>query len=211
MKVTFVAFDGFTDIDLFLLWNLFHRVHDPRYAAYAGPWQVAICADQARITSYSGLTIASHQPLAWAADAGGVFVVSGPGSRAKLEDQSFLGALRLDPRRQIIAAIDSGVLILAKLGLLTGLSATTYPTVFAELEALGVTIMRQPIVVHGNIATGGGCLATQDLAGWMVRRLIGDDPAAAIVDSIARVAASSLNDVTGEPIPRRDAGGVRCL
>ena len=102
-------------------------------------------------------------------------------------------------------------LILAKLGLLTGLSATTYPTVFAELEALGVTIMRQPIVVHGNIATGGGYLATQDLAGWMVRRLIGDDPAAAIVNSIARVAASSLNDVTGEPIPRRDAGGVRCL
>ena len=200
MKVAFIAFDGFTDIDLFLPWDLFHRVHDPRYAAYAGPWQVAICADQRRIASYSGLTIDSHEPLAWAADADGVFVVSGPGSRAKLVDQGFLGALRLDPRRQIIAAIDSGVLILAKLGLLTGLSATTYPTVFAELEALGVTITRQPIVVHGNIATGGGCLATQDLAGWMVRRLIGEDPAAAIVNSIARVAASASNDRNREPL-----------
>jgi hypothetical protein len=92
VKVAFIAFDGF------LPWDLFHRAHDPRYAAYAGPWQVAICADETRISSYSGLTIDSHAPIAWAADADGVFVVSRPGSRAKLVDQGFPGALRLNPR-----------------------------------------------------------------------------------------------------------------
>jgi transcriptional regulator GlxA family with amidase domain len=90
--------------------------------------------------------------------------------------------------------------MLAKLGLLTGLSATLTQLAFAELEAPGVTIPQQPIVVHGNIATGGGCLATQDLAGWMVRRLIGEDPAAAIVHSIARVAAPAMNDRNREPL-----------
>jgi transcriptional regulator GlxA family with amidase domain len=87
-----------------------------------------------------------------------------------------------------VAAIDSGALILAKLGLLDGLSATTYPSVFAELEAMGVRTERRPFVVHGNVATGGGCLATQDLAGWIVERLIGREAAMAILDSVAKVA-----------------------
>ena len=187
MHIAIVAFDGFTDVDLFMPWDLFYRVKDPHYAAYGGDWRVSICADQARITSYSGLAIDTHDPVSWAKDADAVFIVSGPGSRAKLEDRGFLGALELDPDRQIIAAIDSGVLILARLGLLNGLSATTYPSVFAELEAMGVRTERRPFVVHGNIATGGGCLATQDLAGWIVERLIGSGAAQAILDSVAKV------------------------
>jgi transcriptional regulator GlxA family with amidase domain len=117
-----------------------------------------------------------------------VFIVSGPGSRLKIREPAFLAALRLDPRRQLIAAIDSGALVLAALGLLEGLSATTYPSVFAELEAMGVKTERRPLVIHGNLATGGGCLATQDLAAWIVERLIGPGPAKTIVDSVARVA-----------------------
>ena len=187
MHVAMVAFDGFTDVDLFLPWDLFYRVKDPHYAAYAGDWRVSICADTPTVRSYSGLTIDTHGPLSWTKDADAVFIVSGPGSRAKMTDQAFLDALVLDSNRQMIAAIDSGVLILAKLGLLKGLSATTYPSVFGELEALGVRTERRPFVLHGNIATGGGCLATQDLAAWIVERLLSRDHAAAILDSVAKV------------------------
>jgi transcriptional regulator GlxA family with amidase domain len=104
-------------------------------------------------------------------------------------DPEFIEELRLDPSRQIIAAIDSGVLILAKLGLLKGLTATTYPSVFPELEAMGIKTEHKPLVVHGNVATGGGCLATQDLASWIVGRLAGAEAARAILDSVARVGA----------------------
>lgn len=187
MHVAIIAFDGFTDADLFLPWDLLYRVTDPHYAAYKGDWRVSICADTPRITSYSGLAIDAHGPLSWARDADAVFIVSGPGSRIKLKDQSFLDALTLDPGRQIIAAIDSGVLILARLGLLDGLSATTYPGVFKELEAMGIRTEHRPLVVHGNVASGGGCLATQDLAGWLVERLIGRHFADAILDSVAKV------------------------
>ena len=187
MKIAMVAFEGFTDVDLFLPWDLFYRVKDATYAAYAGEWDVRICADRPRFASYSGLAIDRHEPLAWANDADAVFIVSGPGSRLKIQEPAFLAALRLDPARQLVAAIDSGVLILAKLGLLDGLSATTYPSVFAELEAMGVTTERRPLVIHGNVATGGGCLATQDLAAWIVERLIGREAAMAIVDSVAKV------------------------
>jgi transcriptional regulator GlxA family with amidase domain len=188
MKIAMVAFEGFTDVDLFLPWDLFYRVKDPNYARFDGEWDVRICADAPRIASYSGLRIDRHEPLAWAAEADAVFVVSGPGSRAKIKDPAFLTALRLDPGRQMIAAIDSGALILAALGLLEGKSATTYPSIFAELEAMGVATERRPLVIHGNVATGGGCLATQDLAHWIIDRLVGPEAAEAVVGSVAKVA-----------------------
>ena len=128
MQVVMVAFDGFTDIDLFVPWDLLNRVQDP-----------------------------------------------------------FLNELRLDPSRQMIAGIDSGVLLLAKLGLLEGLSATTYPSVFPELEAMGIRTEHRAVVIHGNVATGGGCLATQDLAAWIVEGLIGHAAARAVLDSVAKV------------------------
>jgi transcriptional regulator GlxA family with amidase domain len=187
MHVVMVAFDGFTDIDLFMPWDLFHRVRDPQYAGYSGAWRVSICADAKEVSSYSGLTIATHGPLNWARDADAVFIVSGPGSRKKLDDSAFLHELQLDPSRQMVAAIDSGVLLLAKLELLKGLSATTYPSVFPELEAMGVQAEHRGFVAHGNIATGGGCLATQDLAAWIVERLVGVGAAKAILESVAKV------------------------
>ncbi len=187
MHVVIVAFDEFTDIDLFMPWDLFNRVQNPVYAGFTGSWRVSICADAPQVSSYSGLQIDAHGPLSWARDADAVFFVSGPGSRKKLGDSSFLNELRLEPSRQMIAGIDSGVLLLAKLGLLEGLSATTYPSVFPELEAMGIRTEHRTMVVHGNVATGGGCLATQDLAGWIVERLVGHAAARAVLESVAKV------------------------
>ncbi|HEY1146490.1 MAG TPA: hypothetical protein VGE84_09145 [Allosphingosinicella sp.] len=92
MKIAMVAFEGFTDVDLFLPWDLFYRVKDATYAAYPGEWDVRICADAARVRSYSGLAIDRHEPLEWANEAHAVFVVSGPGSRTKIKDPAFLAA-----------------------------------------------------------------------------------------------------------------------
>ena len=177
MLIAVIAYEGFTDVDLFLPFDFFHRVKVSYGAGYTGPWTVRLLSDQPRFTSYSGVTIEAQGTLAEAAAADAVFIVSGNGSRAKLADPSFMNALQLDPSRQIIGAIDSGVLILAGLGLLDGLSATTYPPVMPELEAMGVRAEMRPVVVHGNLATGGGCLATLELCAWMVERLL--DPIAA--------------------------------
>lgn len=187
MRLVMLAYDGFTDVDLFLPWDLFNRVHDPDYVGYTKPWSVRICADTPQVTSNTGIAITPHGGLGELAQADAVFIVSGPGSRAKLRDPDFMRQLELDPRRQVIGAIDSGVLFLARLGLLDGLSATTYPGVFAELEAMGVKTEHRPLVVHGQIATAGGCLATQDLAGWMVSRLLGREIADSMLGMIARV------------------------
>ena len=115
-----------------------------------------------------------------------MFIVSGDGSRAKLADPAYMEQLKFDPARQRIAAIDSGVLILASVGLLSGLTATTYFTVFPDLKAMGVKPERRPLVAHGSIATGGGCLAGLELTSWLVEGLIGRDAADKVVASFDR-------------------------
>ena len=180
MNIAVIAFDGFTDVDAFLPFDFFHRVTVSYGAGYDGPWRVSLLADKPRIASYSGVSVETHGSLAEANSADGVFVVSGDGSRAKIADPAFLGELRLDPARQIIGAIDSGAFILAALGILDGLSATTYPIIMPELEAMGVRVENRGLVVHGNVATGGGCLSSLDLCSWMVERLLSADAAARV-------------------------------
>ncbi|MBN3789497.1 DJ-1/PfpI family protein [Burkholderia sp. Ac-20353] len=187
MKVAMLAYDGFTDIDLFLPWDLFNRIQDPDYVAYEGPWSVRICSDTPQLTSNTGITLAPHAGLEELQEADAVFIVSGPGSRAKLADPDFMSRLKLNPEKQVIAGIDSGVLFMAKLGLLNGLTATTYPGVFPELEAMGVDTVHEPLVTHGRIATAGGCLAAQDLCGWVVAQLLGKDISDSMLMMIAKV------------------------
>ena len=79
---------------------------------------------------------------------------------------------RVARKNELSMSVCRGAFILARLGLLDGLSATTYPTVMPELEAMGVRTEDRPLVVHGNIATGGGCLALPDLCTRMGARLL---------------------------------------
>ncbi|MUH00689.1 hypothetical protein F7734_53825 [Scytonema sp. UIC 10036] len=53
MDISIVAFEKFTDIDVFLLWDLLKRVNSP-------DWNVRILGEQTHHTSKSGLTIPMH-------------------------------------------------------------------------------------------------------------------------------------------------------
>jgi len=97
-------------------------------------------------------------------------LVSGEGTRTKMKDSSWLSRFRLDPEKQLIGSICSGALLLAALGFLKGKTATTYPTTKQTLESLGVTVEEKAFIEHGNIATAGGCLASQYLVGWVIEK-----------------------------------------
>lgn len=84
----------------------------------------------------------------------------------------YLSRFKLNPDKQIISSMCSGALIIAALGHLEGLSATTYPTAFEELENFGVKAHKDKhLVIHGNIGTAAGCLAAIDLIGWAIEKL----------------------------------------
>jgi transcriptional regulator GlxA family with amidase domain len=163
MKISLVIFDKFTDLDLFLMWDLFNRVRLP-------DWQVRILGEQAQHVSATGVDVQTHGRIEEANESDVVLFVSGQGTREKMKDQAWLARFQLDPQRQMIGSICSGALLLAALGLLAGKTATTYPTSKQALAGFGVTVEEKPFVQNGNVATAGGCLAAQYLVGWVIER-----------------------------------------
>jgi transcriptional regulator GlxA family with amidase domain len=102
-----------------------------------------------------------------------VFFASGAGTRPLIKDKTYLSRFKLNPEKQIIASMCSGSLILAALGLLDGITATTYPTAIETLKSFGVEFADKPLVIHNNIATAAGCLAAVDLVGFIIEKLEG--------------------------------------
>jgi transcriptional regulator GlxA family with amidase domain len=163
-KVAIVVFDKFTDVDLWLMWDLLNRVRVP-------DWSVKILGEKDAHLSATGIEVKTHGRLEEANDADAVLFVSGQGTRDRIADENWLAKFNLNAEKQLIGSICSGSLILAKLGLLDGKTATTYPTSKAVLEAFGVETVEKPFVAHGNVATAGGCLAQQYLIGWTIENL----------------------------------------
>ncbi len=180
MELVQIVFDRFTDLDVFLAWDLLNRVRRPDY-------RVRLLGTQPSHTSITGLTIPMHGTIDEAKHADVVLFASGPETRVLMDDAGYLARFALDPRRQKIGAMCSGALLLAALGLLEGKRATTYPTTKDLLAALGVTVVDAPFVVEGNIATGAACLAGIDLAGWAIASLLGEEARDAALAEVAPV------------------------
>ncbi|WP_223416299.1 MULTISPECIES: DJ-1/PfpI family protein [unclassified Pseudomonas] len=159
-KIVLVAFDQFTDIDLFLMWDILCRNTED--------WHVRILGSSAIVRSAHGLPVSVHGPLSEANSADAVLFVSGKeGIPAALAAPDFLPSFELDSRRQRIGSICAGAFILERLGLLSG-QATTHPDARSSLQALGLEPLDQPLVCQGNVATAGGCLSALYLVGWLV-------------------------------------------
>jgi transcriptional regulator GlxA family with amidase domain len=180
--ITIVAFDKFTDIDVFLAWDLFNRVR-----LRNKEWQVKIVGTAPKHLSVCGISLDMQGTLEDCNTADVVFFSSGPGTRVVIKNQDFLKRFKLDPQKQIICSMCSGSLILAALGLLEGISATTYPTAIEELKAYGVTVENKDLVVHGNIATAAGCLAAIDLVSFIIEKLLGSEIKDDVIASVQPV------------------------
>jgi len=180
MKTAIVIFDKFTDLDLFLMWDLLNRVR-------VADWSVRILGESETHVSATGISVATHGSIEEANDADAVLFVSGQGTRAKMIDKDWLKRFDLNPEKQLVGSICSGALILAALGLLEGKTATTYPTTKSALESFGIEVVEKPFVAHGRVATAGGCLAQQYLIGWIVENLADKDWRDLILKSIQPV------------------------
>lgn len=122
-----------------------------------------------------------------ASSADAVIVGSGIKTREIVEDGALMQKLNLNPKRQLIGAQCSGTLILAKLGLLTGVPACTDLITKPWVQEAGVEVLNQPFFARGNIATAGGCLSSQYLSAWLIARTEGEDAARAALHYVAPV------------------------
>ena len=183
MKAVIVAFDRFTDIDVFLPWDLLNRVRlrDKEFS-------VRIVGSGKMHRSVCGIELPTHGGVEECNDADLVYFSSGPGTRDVIKDEQFLKQFRLDPSRQIVCSMCSGALILAALGILEGISATTYPSAIELLRGYGVEVeTTKHLVTHGNIGTAAGCLAAVDLMGWAIEKLYGPQVRHDVIASVLPV------------------------
>ncbi len=164
MQIAVLTFDGFNELDSFIAAGILNRMK-------AKGWQAQIASPTPEVTSMNGVTIKRQQPLEFAAAADAVLIGSGIKTRELAADADLMAQIRLDPTRQIIGAQCSGTLTLARLGLVGNLPACTDLTTKPWVIEAGVDVLDAPFVAHGNVATAGGCMASQYLAAWIIARL----------------------------------------
>jgi putative intracellular protease/amidase len=204
-SIAIIAFDGVTDIDVFLHWDFLNRPvtmfdTDPEEADEApaedgepeeveeerGPnrnWSVSLLGTKPMHVTKAGLELPMHGTIESARDMDAVVVASGPLTRELMGDAEYLARLLLDPDDQLVGSQCSGSLILAGSGILAGLEATTYPGAQEQLESMGAIFVGKPFVAHERIATAAGCLAGIELDRWLLTKLIDAETAEKCIDS----------------------------
>jgi transcriptional regulator GlxA family with amidase domain len=183
MHIAILSFDGFNELDSLIAYGMLSRLR----LLGDTQWRVSIASPTPRVTSMNGLTLDAHIGLAQACAADAVLIGSGMKTREVAQDAAIMGALTLDPQRQLIAAQCSGTYLLAKLGLTGQLSACTDNTSKPWVQAAGVQVVNQAFVAHGNVATAGGCLSAQYLSAWLLTRLKGEAAAREVLHYFAPV------------------------
>jgi transcriptional regulator GlxA family with amidase domain len=181
VHIAILTFEGYNELDSLIALGILNRVKRP-------DWRVSIASPTPTVRSMNGVVIESMATLQDAVAADAVIVGSGIATREVVEDPAIMGQLRhLDPSRQLLAAQCSGTLVLARLGVLDGVPACTDLTSKPWVAAAGVEVLNQPFVAKNNVATAGGCLASQYLACWILARLEGIDAAESALHYVAPV------------------------
>jgi transcriptional regulator GlxA family with amidase domain len=180
MHIAILTFDGFNEIDSIVALGILGRVRK-------GGWRVSIACPASRVTSMNGLTLEAQCSIDEAREADAVIVGSGVKTREIVADSTMMARLRLDPQKQLIGAQCSGALVLAKLGLLNGVPACTDLITKPWVLEAGIEVLDRPFFARDNLATAGGCLASQYLAAWVIARLAGIEAAEAALHYVAPV------------------------
>ena len=180
MHIAVLTFEGFNELDSLIALGILNRVKKP-------DWRVSIASPTARVRSMNGVVLEAQATLREASAADAVIVGSGMQTREVVADAALMAQLQFDPSRQLVGAQCSGTLVLAKLGLLDDVPACTDLTTKPWVEEAGVEVLNQPFVAKGNVATAGGCLASQYLAAWVIARLEGIEAAKSAMHYVAPV------------------------
>lgn len=178
--VAILTFEGFNELDSLIALGILNRVKRPG-------WRVSIASPTPRVRSMNGVVLEAQASLEEACEADAVLVGSGMLTRDVVADPALMSRLKLDPARQMIGAQCSGTLVLAKLGLLNGVPACTDLTTKPWVEEAGVEVLARPFTAKGNVATAGGCLASQYLAAWFIAGLEGFEAARSAMHYVAPV------------------------
>lgn len=178
MRTALVVFDGFDDLSAFVTLGVLNRHGAPG-------WKAELAAPASHVTSMNGVTVAAQRPIEFANEADSVVFCGGLYGRAIAENSALLDRLQLDPVRQLVAAHDSGTLLLARLGLLADVPACTDAATKPWLVQAGVRVDAEAFHARGGVATAGGALAALYVAAWLLARGAGTEAATSALQLVA--------------------------
>jgi transcriptional regulator GlxA family with amidase domain len=180
VHIAILTFQGFNELDSLVALGVLNRIKK-------SGWRVTLCCPESLVTSMNGVTVHRQSTLAEIPTADAVIIGSGNKTREIVNDTKIMSALRLDATRQLIGAQCSGALILAKLGFLANIPACMDLTTKPWVQEAGVDVLNQPFYASENIATAGGCFASQYLAAWVIARTVGEEAAKDALHYVAPV------------------------
>jgi transcriptional regulator GlxA family with amidase domain len=180
MHIAILTFDGFNELDSLIALGILNRIK-------VDGWRVTLASPTKSVTSMNGVKLEAQSTIEDACEADAVIIGSGIKTREMSKDAAILSSLKLDPTRQLIGAQCSGALLLAKLGLLGSVPACTDLTTKPWVQEAGIKVLNQAFYANGNVATAGGCLASQYLAAWIIARTKGVEAAREAVHYVAPV------------------------
>jgi transcriptional regulator GlxA family with amidase domain len=180
MNIAILTFEGFNELDSFIAAGILNRMK-------GSGWNIQITCPSDAVTSMNGVRVEAQQPLEFANSADVVLFGSGIYTRDIARDRTILDRIKLNPSNQLVCSQCSGTLLLSALGILNGLPACTDLTTKPWVIDAGVEVLNQPFFAEGNIATAGGCMASQYLAAWIIASLAGNDAAESAIHYVAPV------------------------
>jgi transcriptional regulator GlxA family with amidase domain len=189
MRVDIVVFDGMDELDAVGPLEVMRRAGFDVHLVALDPQKSVRCA--------YGLTIspdgAPRDDAELVVFPGGGWVGRAEkGVRAEIESNRWRPLIeQAGSRGAVLASVCTGAMILAAAGALTGRRAATHHNAWADLEAAGVTVVRDRVVDDGDRVTAGGVTSGIDLALHLVERFAGRQAAERIADNLEYRAASS--------------------
>ena len=175
--VSILLFDDVELLDFAGPFEVFH------VAGRDGAFEVCTVAQEAApIRTRGGLTVTSDAALADAPVTDVLVVPGGQGSRAAMHSEAVLKWVRAGASHaEVVLSVCTGALILARTGLLDGLTVTTHHSaldLLAECAPNAEVVRDQRFVDNGQVVTAAGISAGIDAALHVVSRLCGADHAA---------------------------------
>ncbi len=107
-----------------------------------------------------------------------LFVPGGSGAFDAVENERLLGFLKQHGQTaKYVTSVCTGSILLAAAGLMDGYKATTHWATVPMLEALGVEVVRDRVVIDRNRISGGGVTAGIDFGLTLLAKLRGETAA----------------------------------
>ncbi len=182
-NVGFLIFDGMEDLDFagpYEVFTVTMRTQKPR------PFDVYTFAETETIRTYGDLQVIPHYQISACPEPDILLIPGGQGTRVLMEKPDLLNWIKERAARvEYLLSVCTGSLVLARAGLLDGLTVTTHHSAFEELarEAPTARIEKERRYVdNGKIITSGGISAGIDMALHVVARLLDEAAAQTTAD-----------------------------